>query len=74
LATPVRAFIPDVSSGLASPDQCLVFIDFVFAYSNLEKTEYTFVRDVHLVLAKLGQHLVLDGSECIDFGIDTPLR
>jgi hypothetical protein len=44
--------------------------DFVFAYSVLAKSEYAFVPDVRLVLAKLGQHLVLDGSDCIDFGID----
>jgi hypothetical protein len=40
----------------------------------LAKSEYAFVPDVHLFLAKLGPHLVLDGSDCIDFGIDTPLR
>jgi hypothetical protein len=42
---------------------------FVFTYSVLAQLEYAFVRDVHLVLAKPWLHLVLDGSDCIDFGI-----
>jgi hypothetical protein len=45
--------------------------DFVFAYSILAKSEYAFVPDVRLVLAKPGQHRVFDGSNCIDFIIDT---
>jgi hypothetical protein len=50
--------------------------DFIFAYSVLSKLEYAFVCDVRLVLAKLGPHgahLILDGSDCIDFGISIPL-
>jgi hypothetical protein len=47
--------------------------DFVFAYLVLAKPEYAFVPDVRLVLAQLVSHLVLDGSDCIDFGIDTTL-
>jgi hypothetical protein len=42
---------------------------FVFAYSVLAQPEYAFVPDVCLVLAKPWPHLVLDGSNCIDFGI-----
>jgi hypothetical protein len=42
---------------------------FVFAYSVLAQPEYAFVPDVRLVLAKPWSHLVLDGSDCIDFGI-----
>jgi hypothetical protein len=42
---------------------------FVFAYSVLAQPEYAFVLDVRLVLAKAWPHLVLDGSNCIDFGI-----
>jgi hypothetical protein len=42
---------------------------FVFAYSVLAQPEYAFVPDVRLVLAKPWPHLVLDGSDCIDFGI-----
>jgi hypothetical protein len=40
----------------------------------LAKPEYAFIPDVRLVLAKLGLHLILDGSDCIVFGIDIPLR
>ena len=43
---------------------------FFYAYSVLAKPKYAFIPDVRLVLAKLGLHLVLDGSDCIDFGID----
>jgi hypothetical protein len=39
----------------------------------LAKPEYAFVPDVRLVLAQLVSHLILDGSDCIDFGIDTTL-
>jgi hypothetical protein len=42
---------------------------FVFAYSVLAQLEYAFVPDVRLVLAKPWLHLVLDGSDNIDFGI-----
>jgi hypothetical protein len=42
---------------------------FVFAYSVLAQPEYAFVPDVCLVLAKPWPHLVLDGLDCIDFGI-----
>jgi hypothetical protein len=42
---------------------------FVFAYSVLTQPEYTFVPDLRLVLAKPWPHLVLDGSDCIDFVI-----
>jgi hypothetical protein len=35
----------------------------------LAQLEYAFVPDVRLVLAKPWPHLVLDGSDCIDFGI-----
>jgi hypothetical protein len=42
---------------------------FVFAYSVLAQPEYAFVPDVRLVLAKPWPHLVLDGSDCINFGI-----
>jgi hypothetical protein len=45
----------------------------VFAYLVLAKLEYAFVPDVRLVLAKLGAHLILDGSGCIDSGIAIPL-
>jgi hypothetical protein len=42
---------------------------FVFAYLVLAQPEYAFVPDVRLVLTKPWPHLVLDGSDCIDFGI-----
>jgi hypothetical protein len=42
---------------------------FIFAYFVLAQLEYAFVPDVRLVLAKPWPHLVLDGSDCIDFGI-----
>jgi hypothetical protein len=42
---------------------------FVFAYSVLAQLEYAFIRNVRLVLAKPWLHLVLAGSDCIDFGI-----
>jgi hypothetical protein len=48
--------------------------NFFFAYSVLAKPEDAFILDVRLVLAKLGQHLVLDGLDCIDSGIDIPLQ
>jgi hypothetical protein len=35
----------------------------------LEQPEYAFVPDVRLVLAKPWPHLILNGSDCIDFGI-----
>jgi len=35
----------------------------------LAQPEYAFVPDVRLVLAKPWPHLVLDGSDCIGFGI-----
>jgi hypothetical protein len=38
-------------------------------YSVLAQPEYAFVPDVRLVLTKPWPHLVLDGSDCIDFGI-----
>ena len=43
--------------------------EFFYAYSVLAKPEYVFVPDVRLVLAKLGLHLVLDGSDCIGYGV-----
>ena len=43
--------------------------EFFYAYSVLAKPEYAFVPDVRLVLAKLGLHLVLDGSDCIGYGV-----
>jgi hypothetical protein len=42
---------------------------FVFAYSVLAQPQYAFVPDVRLVLAKPWPHLVLDGLDCIEFGI-----
>jgi hypothetical protein len=42
---------------------------FVFAYSVLARLEYAFVPEVRLVLAKPWPHLILDGSDCIDFDI-----
>jgi hypothetical protein len=42
---------------------------FVFAYSVLVKPEYAFVPDMRLVLAKPWPHLILDGSDCINFCI-----
>jgi hypothetical protein len=42
---------------------------FIFAYSVLAQPEYAFVPDVRLVLAKPWPHLILDSSDCIDFGI-----
>jgi hypothetical protein len=42
---------------------------FVFAYLVLAQPEYAFVPDVRLVLAKPWPHLVLGGSDYIDFGI-----
>jgi hypothetical protein len=42
---------------------------FVFAYSVLAQPEYAFIPDMRLVLAKPWPHLVLDGSNRIDFGI-----
>ena len=48
--------------------------DFVYAYSVLAKPEYSFVPVVRLVLAKLRPHIVLDGSDCIVFGINLPPR
>jgi hypothetical protein len=35
----------------------------------LAQPEYAFIPDVRLVLAKPWPHLVLDGSDCIHFGI-----
>jgi hypothetical protein len=42
---------------------------FGFVYSVLAQPEYAFIPDVRLVLAKPWPHLVLSGSDCIDFGI-----
>jgi hypothetical protein len=42
---------------------------FIFLYSVLAQPECAFVPDVRLVLAMPCPHLVLDGSDCIDFGI-----
>jgi hypothetical protein len=42
---------------------------FVFAYSVFAQPEYAFIPDVRLVLAKPWPHLVLDGLDCINFGI-----
>jgi hypothetical protein len=42
---------------------------FVSAYSVLAQLEYAFVLDVRLVLAKPWPHLILDGSDCIDFDL-----
>jgi hypothetical protein len=41
----------------------------IFAYLVLAQPEYAFVPDVRLALAKPLLHLVLDGSDCINFGI-----
>jgi hypothetical protein len=68
LATPVLAFVPDAFPSLASSVQRPVPV-FVFAYSVLGQPEYAFVSDMRLVLAKPWSHLVIDGSDCIDFGI-----
>jgi hypothetical protein len=38
-------------------------------YSVLAKPQYAYAPDMRLVLAQLWPHLVLDGSDCIDFGI-----
>jgi hypothetical protein len=38
-------------------------------YSVLTQPEYAFVPDVRLVLTKPWPHLILDGSDYIDFGI-----
>jgi hypothetical protein len=38
-------------------------------YSVLAQPEYAFVPNVRLVLAKPWPHLILDGSNCIYFGI-----
>jgi hypothetical protein len=35
----------------------------------MAKPQYAYAPDVRLVLAQLWPHLVLDGSNCIDFGI-----
>jgi hypothetical protein len=48
--------------------------DFIFAYLVLAKPEYAFIPDMRLNLAILGPHLILDGLDCIDFGIAIPLR
>jgi hypothetical protein len=54
---------------------CLDYVtDFIFAYSVLAKPKYAFITDMPLVPAKLGPHLVLDGSDCIVSGIDIHLR
>jgi hypothetical protein len=42
---------------------------FVFAYLVLAQPKYAFIPDMRLVLAKPWTHLVLDGSDCIDFDI-----
>jgi hypothetical protein len=42
---------------------------FIFAYSVFAQPEYAFVTDVRLVLAKPWPHLILDGSDYINFGI-----
>jgi hypothetical protein len=68
LATPVLAFVLDAFPILASSTQRLVPV-FVFAYSVLGQPEYAFVPGVRLVLAKPWPHLILDGSDYIDFGI-----
>jgi hypothetical protein len=68
LATLVLAFVPDAFPSPTSSAQRLVPM-FVFAYSVLAQPEYAFVPDVRLVLAKPWPHLVLDGSDYIDFGI-----
>jgi hypothetical protein len=50
----------------------------LLAYSVLAKRQYAYAPDVRLVLAQLWPHLVLDGSDCINFGIiileDCPRR
>jgi hypothetical protein len=50
----------------------------LLAYSVLAKLQYAYASDMRLVLAQLWPHLVLDGSDCIDFGIiifdDCPRR
>jgi hypothetical protein len=42
---------------------------FIFTYSVLAQPEYAFVPDMCLFLAKPWPHLVLNGLDCIDFGI-----
>jgi hypothetical protein len=42
---------------------------FVFGYSVLAQPEYAFIPNVCLVLAKPWPHIILDGSDNIDFGI-----
>jgi hypothetical protein len=50
----------------------------LLAYSVLAKPQYAYAPDMRLVLAQLWPHLVLDDSDCIDFGIiildDCPRR
>jgi hypothetical protein len=41
----------------------------LLAYSVLAKPQYADALDMRLVLAQLWPHLILDGSDCIDFGI-----
>jgi hypothetical protein len=48
--------------------------NFIFVYSVLATSEYAFVPDVRVVLVKLGPHLVLDGSDCIDSCTNTSLQ
>ena len=48
--------------------------EFLFASLVLAKPMDAFFTDVRLVLAKLWPHLVLDGSDCIDLGIDNLQR
>jgi hypothetical protein len=41
----------------------------LLAYSVLAKPQYAYALDMRLVLAQLWPHLVLDGSDCINFDI-----
>jgi hypothetical protein len=41
----------------------------LLAYSVLAKPRYAYAPDMRLVLAQLWPHLILDGLDCIDFGI-----
>jgi hypothetical protein len=68
LATPVLAFVPDaflsLASSVAAHRPCVPLRVLGFGTTGVCVHPH-----VHLVLAKPWPHLVLDGSDCIDFGI-----
>jgi hypothetical protein len=75
LATLGHAFILDVFPSLASLAQRLVFIGFDNVFIGINYFSMSALTpEVCLVLAKLGPHLVLGGSDCIISGINIPLR